>query len=296
MLIGMSQNLPSLDLILSFRAVMDTGSLTGAAKQLGLAQPTVRRQIEMLEDQIAAPLFTRATNGLTPNDMSHALLPIATSIAAQGAAFKRAASSAAQDTAGTVRLTCSRVIATHVVPYVLPKLYATHPDIKIELVASNDTQDLLRRDADIAVRMTPPTQKALIQKALPDVRLGLFTCPDLITAPKTTDDIAHAPFVMDDSTDRVSQGLIAAGLPKPRNPILRSDDELAQIAALQAGLGTGFCQIGIAQRLGLTQVLPDIETTLPCYVVMHEDQRQIARVRAVFDHLCRHLPTQIAPT
>lgn len=290
----MSEHLPSLDLILSFRAVMDTGSLTGAAKQLGLSQPTVRRQIETLEQQIAAPLFTRATNGLTPNDMALALMPIATSIAAQGAAFKRAASSAAQDTTGTVRLTCSRVIATHVVPYVLPRLQATHPDIKIELVASNDTQDLLRRDADIAIRMTPPTQKALIQKALPDVLLGLFAHPDHANAPRTPHDIAHAPFVLDDTSDRVAKGLAAAGLPAPQNAVLRCDDELAQIAALQAGLGTGFCQFGIAQRLGLTQVLPDIETTLPCYVVMHEDQRQIARIRVVFDHMCRHLPPQIS--
>ncbi|MDG1471497.1 MAG: LysR family transcriptional regulator [Ascidiaceihabitans sp.] len=291
----MSQNLPSLDLILSFRAVMDTGSLTGAAKLLALSQPTVRRQIEMLEQQIDAPLFTRATNGLTPNDMAHALLPIATTIAAQGAAFKRAASSAAQDTSGTVRVTCSRVIATQVVPFILPALQTRHPDLRIELVASNDTQDLLRRDADIAIRMTLPTQKALIQKALPDVRLGLFASPAHTATPQTTDDIAHAPFVLDDTSDRIAKGLIAAGLPEPRNTVLRCDDEVAQITALLAGVGTGFCQLGIAQRLGLTQVLPHIETTLPCFVLMHEDQRQIARIRAVFDHMCTHLPAQIAP-
>lgn len=291
---GMIHDALSLDLILSFRAVMDTGSLTSAAKRLGLSQPTVRRQIEMLEDQINAPLFTRASNGLTPNDMALALLPIATSIAAQGAAFKRAASSAAHDTSGTVRLTCSRVIATHVVPYVLPALRAKHPDLRIELVASNDTQDLLRRDADIAIRMTAPTQKALIQKALPDVWLGLFASPTLIDVPHTPDDLAHAPFVVDDSSARVALGLAQAGLPKPQNTVFRCDDELAQIAALQAGVGTGFCQLGIAQRLGLTRVLPQIETSLPCFVVMHEDQRHIARIRAVFDHICTALPAQVA--
>ena len=290
------QNLPSLDLILSFDAVMGTGSLTGAAKQLGLSQPTVRRQIEMLEEQIGTALFTRASNGLTPNDTAHALLPIATTIVAQGAAFKRAASSAAQDISGTVRVTCSRVIATHVVPYVLPDLQAAHPDLRIELVASNTTHDLLRRDADIAIRMTPPTQKALVQKALPDVYLGLFASPALVAAqraPQDTASIAHAPFVVDDTSDRIAVGLANAGLPRPLITMLRCDDELAQIAAIQAGLGTGFCQVGIARRLGLTRVLPEIETTLPCFVVMHEDQRQIARIRAVFDHMCRALPHRL---
>lgn len=294
----MLQNQLSLDLILSFQAVMDTGSLTGAAKQLALAQPTVRRQIEQLEEQIGTPLFTRASNGLTPNDMALALLPIATTIVAQGAAFKRAASSAAQDTSGTVRLTCSRVMAAHAVPYILPQLRAQHPELSIELVASNDTQDLLRRDADIAIRMTPPTQKALIQKALPDVGLGLFAAPSLVAAgqtPQTTGDIAHMSMILDDSKDQIAQALIGLGLPRPQNVALRTDDELAQFAAIQAGLGTGICQIGIAQRLGLTRVLPQLDTALCCYVLMHEDQRQIARVRAVFDHLCTHLPAQIAP-
>lgn len=291
----MAQHIPSLDLILSFRAVMNTGSLTGAAKSLSLAQPTVRRQIEQLETQIGAALFTRATNGLTPNEMALSLLPIADTIAAQGAAFQRAASSAAQDTSGTVRVTCSRVVAAYIVPQILPKLRAKHPNLQTELVASNDTQDLLRRDADIAIRMTKPNQKALIMKRLPDVQIGLFAAQTLVDtqqAPLTDADLSHMPFITDDDEAIIVSALAGVGLPTPHNIAMACDEETAQIAAIQAGLGTGVCQAGIAARLGLTRVLPDVGFALPCFVVMHEDQRQIARVRAVFDHLCTHLPDQ----
>lgn len=285
--------LSSLDLIIGFRAVMETGSLSRAAEKLSLAQPTVRRHIETLEAEIGAVLFTRAQNGLTPTTMAHSLLPIAHAIAAQGDAFKRSASAQAFDTKGTVRLTTSRVIATHVLPYVLQPLLQTHPEIQVELIASDIQQDLLRRDADIAIRLTPPQHQALIALKLPDIAIGLYA--NTKNNPIRPSDLSYTPFIAEDRGTTISDGLAARGFPKPQNTVLRTDDGLAQIGAIHAGLGTGICQCGIAQRLGLQRVLPELDVAMPCYLVMHEDQCDIARIRLVFDHLRDQLPAALSP-
>ena len=290
--------LPSLDLILSFRAVMQTGSLSGAARLLSLAHPTVRRHIEQLEQAVDATLFTRATNGLTPTELAHRLRPMAEALAAQGAAFQRAASAEVDHIGGTVRLTCSHVLATYVLPHLLPQLLARHPDLRIELVASNDSQDVLRRAVDIAIRMTKPQQLALVSKALAPIPIGLYASPAWIArhgeATRDVQDLAALPLISDDSTRAIEDGIVALGHPRPQNVVLRCDDQSAQIAAIAAGVGVGLCQAGIAARLGLLSLMPDVQTTLPCYVVMHEDQRKIARLRVVFDYLCDTLPTQLA--
>ncbi len=285
-------NAPSLDLILTFRGVMEHGSLSATARALRLSQPTVRRQIEALEAQTGAKLFTRASNGLTPTPMARSLLPLAQSVAHEAEAFARSAASQAQARAGTVRLTASRVLSTHCLPLVLPVLHDAFPDIRIELTATDRAENMARRAADVALRLTAPTQDALIARKLPAIAFGVFAAPHKADAFSAA-GLRHAPMISDDRHRQIEPGLAALGHPVPENVVLRTDDPLAQIAAIQAGLGIGITQCAIAQRLGLVRLFPDIETTLPCYVVMHEDQAQIARVRAIFDGLVTHLPELI---
>ena len=113
---------PSLTNIPAFHAVMTTGSLSAAARRLRLAQPTVRRQIEALEAELGVALFTRAANGLTPTPIARTLMPYALSVLEQAAALHRAASAGAQALEGVVRITTSRIVATHVMPQVLAQL------------------------------------------------------------------------------------------------------------------------------------------------------------------------------
>ena len=280
----MSTSARTLDHIPAFHAVMTLGSLSAAARDLRLAQPTVRRHIEALEVELGTALFTRAANGLTPTAMAQTLLPMAQSVLEEAQALTRAASAQAHALEGTVRLTCSRIAATHVLPGLLAKMRRLAPDIRYEIAATDRSENLARRAADIAIRFAPPAQLALVAVKLPDVAVGLFRATD---GPQvsTADDLADAPFLADDREDQILPAMEATGFPKPGNVVLRCDDPLAQIAHLKSGLGVGICQVKLAARLGLVRVLPQWEYPMPAWLVVHEDQSRIARIRFVFDHL-----------
>ncbi|WP_370400995.1 LysR family transcriptional regulator [Sulfitobacter sp. JB4-11] len=280
---------PSPQHIPAFHAVMTHGSLSAAARALRLAQPTVRRHIEALEDELGTALFTRAVNGLTPTAKAQQLLPIARAVLDQTAALGRAAAADAARPVGVVRLTASRVVATHVLPPLLARLRSDAPGLRFEIAATDAAENLNQRAADIAVRFTAPRQQALVAAKLPDVVVGLFTAPG-VHRPRTPEALQEAPFISDDREDRLLPAMLASGLPVPRNIVLRCDDPLAQLAHLQAGLGIGLCQIKLAARLGLERVLPDIVYPMPAWLVVHEDQRHLPHIAPVFAHLKAHLP------
>lgn len=276
----------SLDLIPSFHAVMTTGSLSAAARRLRLSQPTVRRHIEALETELQTQLFTRATNGLTPTDMARTLMPAAVAVLNEAAALARVASGGTEGLEGVVRITCSRVLATHVMPFALNEMQATSPGLRFELIGSDSTEDLLRRAADIAVRFVTPAQQALVARAMPGVEIGFFAAPGLATQGA----LADMPFIADDRENVILPAMAAAGMEAMRNVVLRVDDPVAQIAHIAAGLGVGLCQVKTARRLGLRRVMPQFAHVIPCWLVMHEDQSRIRRIRHVFDHLKARLP------
>ncbi|MFT6089209.1 LysR family transcriptional regulator [Sulfitobacter sp.] len=283
----MSNLFSSLDVIPSFHAVMTHGSLSAAARQLGLAHPTVRRHIETLEDELGVQLFTRSANGLTPTQMAHSLMPAAAAVLEEAGALRRIASGSKDAVAGTVRITCSRVLAGFVLPDILGQITRDAPDLRFELVGTDSTENLLRRAADIGVRFVQPTQQALIAKRLPDVELGLFAAPSLPLSDRPIEDL---PFIADDRENRMLPAMAAAGMPVPRNIILRSDDPLVQIAHLRAGVGVGICQVKLAARLGLVRVSPETRHMMPCWLIVHEDQARLRRIAYTFDALKTHLP------
>ena len=281
----MSVPFSSLDVIPAFVAVMRQGSLSAAARALKLAQPTVRRHIEALETELGARLFTRAVNGLTPTDLARDLLPRAEAVLSEAAALHRVASDQSAALSGSVRVSCARVVASHVLPLALQTLDA--PDLTVEIAATDRAEDLLRRAADIAIRFVAPRQAALRVQKMPDVALGFYAAPALAAQAK---DFAAMPFISDDRDGLIEPGLRALGVPVPARVVLRSDDALSQIAAIEAGLGVGITQCGLAARKGLVRLLPEVTHHMPCWLVMHEDQAGVPRVRAVFDHLRAVLP------
>jgi DNA-binding transcriptional LysR family regulator len=286
----MSDTFPSLDHIPAFHAVMTTGSLSAAARALRLAHPTVRRHIEALEQDLNTQLFTRAANGLTPTDMAQTLLPLAQSVLEEAAALHRAASAQKDILEGVVRITSSRVAATHVLPVPLARLHATAPKLRFELAATDRAENLAHRAADIALRFTAPKQQSLVAARLADVDIGLFASPTY-ALPDDLKDLRELPFIADDREALILPALQKAGMALPRQIVLRCDDALAQITHIQAGLGVGFCQANLAGRLGLRRVLPHLTYAMPAWLVMHEDQSRIARIRFVFDHLKAELGT-----
>lgn len=291
----MARHEPDWETYRSFLAVMTEGSLSAAARKLALTQPTIGRHIDQLESALALSLFTRSQTGLIPTQAARELLPHAQAMASAAEALVRASSGAEAEERGTVRLTASVMIGGEVLPAILAAFREKHPGIAIELVLSDQTQDLLRRDADIAVRMVRPKQAALVAKKIGRIALGLFAHRRYLErhgAPKSLADVAEHAVIGFDRETAVVRALRAMGLMLTRDMFaLRCDADLAQLAALRAGYGLGVCQLGIARRdPDLVQVLHGaFRYELDMWLVMHKDLRNTRRMRLLFDHLAKEL-------
>jgi DNA-binding transcriptional LysR family regulator len=287
------------DLYRSFLGALRFGSLSAAARELGLTQPTLGRHIDALEESLSTKLFARSRHGLTPTSAALALLPHAEAMEVAASALRRAASCEADEPGGAVRITASNVVGVEVLPAILAQFRERYPGIAIELALSDRTQDLSRRDADIAVRMVRPTQKALIAKRLGTIRIGLFAHVRYLTrrgTPRTIDDLAHHDIIGFDR-DTAALRSLGTSLSISRDLFaLRTDDSAAQINALRAGFGIGVCQLGIAARdKDLAQVLPGLAAfRLEMWLVMHQDLKSSRRVRLLFDHLAAALKAYAA--
>ncbi len=287
------------DLYRSFLGAVRFGSLSAAARELGLTQPTLGRHIDALEDALGNKLFARSRHGLAPTPAALALIPHAEAMEAAAQALKRAASGEADEPGGAVRVTASNVVGAEVLPPILAQFRERHPAIAIELALSDRTQDLSRRDADIAVRMVRPTQKALIAKRIGIVRIGLFAHARYLArrgTPKSLDDLARHDIIGFDR-DTAAMRSLGMSLAITRDLFaLRTDDSAAQINALRAGFGIGVCQVGIAARdKNLVSVLPGLVAfKLETWLAMHQDLKNSRRVRLLFDHLAADLKAYTA--
>jgi DNA-binding transcriptional LysR family regulator len=295
----MAETAPDWDLYRTFLAVAEAGSFSGAARALGIAQPTVGRHVEALERALGGTaLFTRSPGGLLPTEAALALRPHAQAMATAAEALLRAASGEADQVRGTVRITASEIVGAEVLPPILADFHDDHPEVAVELDLSNRAQDLLRREADIAVRMVRPTQDALLARKIGVVRVGLFAHRRYVQRygePTTIDQPGHTA-VGFDRDPSVMRAVRELNLPAGRDFFaFRSDNDLAQLAALRAGFGVGGCMFGIARRdPNLVHVLPDVGFDMEMWVVMHEDLKAHRRLRLMFDHLVEGLSAYAA--
>ena len=297
----MHKRMDSLDWTLcrTFLAVLDEGTFSGAAKALGLTQPTVGRQITQLEAVLGVSLFVRAARGLRPTDAALDLQVNVRRMAAAAAAIARTASGSAEAVSGVVRITASEIIGAEVLPPMLASFRRLHPGVIIELDLSNRVQDISGGEADIAVRMTRPVQETLVTRRIGDVGLGLYAHRDYLADHPTPTDEASLRASALVGFDRETPFLRALGkqLGVSRDDFsLRAESDLAQIAALRAGLGVGFIQHGIARRdPGLVPVWPDGPTvTLEIWLTTHQDLRASRRVRLMMEHLADGLAAYVA--
>jgi DNA-binding transcriptional LysR family regulator len=287
------------DLFQSLHAVMEAGSLSAGAKLRGLTQPTLGRHIEALERRLGAPLFVRSPRGLQPTELALELKPHLLEMSAAADAALRDASGAASSVTGSIRITASEMIAVEVLPPMLTAFREEHPGVIVELMVSNVAEDLSRRVADIAVRMTPPTQGALVAKKVGDIDLGFFATQaylDRHGVPASFDDLDDHAVIGFDSPARGISELPGLNRPVSREIFnFRSDSDLAQFAALRAGFGVGVCQPTLGRRYGLMRVMPNITAfRLTTWVVMHENLKASHRMRLMFDHLVAGLSDYLA--
>jgi DNA-binding transcriptional LysR family regulator len=273
--------------------VLDEGSLSGAARALGLTQPTVGRHIEALEAELG-PLFTRSAGGLAPTEAALGLRPYAETMAAAAEALARAASGEADAVRGAIRIAAADIVGVEVLAPILTEFHESYPDVAIELTVSNRQEDLLRREADIAVRMVRPTQGALLAKRVGAVRLGLFAHRRYLEkhgAPRSVDEEGFAIIGVDRDVQML-RALEARQIRVTRERFsFRTDNDLAQLAALRAGFGLGACHVALARRdPNLVQVLEDaFRYEIEVWVAMHEDLKSSRRMRLMFDWLVEGL-------
>ncbi|MDE2109819.1 MAG: LysR family transcriptional regulator [Alphaproteobacteria bacterium] len=284
----------------SFLGVVRHGSLSAAARVLGLTQPTLGRHIDALETALGITLFMRSQHGLMPTQAALGLAPHAEAMAAAADALARASTGEAGALRGTVRLTASEIVGVEILPPMLTDFRAAHPNIDIELSLSNRNQDLLRRDADIAVRMIAPVQKALVARKLGKLAVGLFAHRRYLAGhgmPPSLGALSGHTLIGFDADAGAIGAMRQTGLPITRDLFaLRTDSDHAQLAHLRAGFGIGGCQLGIAAReADLVPVLAEeFRFDLEVWLVSHAALRGSRRVRLLYDHLARALRTYIA--
>lgn len=281
-------------LMKSFLAALDAGSLLGAARRLKQSQPTLGRHISLLEAQLGVALFERTGRGLAPTAAAVAIAAHAREMQANADALQRALSTRSVNLAGTVRVTASQTVAAYRLPAILAKLRDEAPEIQIELIASNEVKNLLRREADIALRMVRPDQHGLIARKIASVGLGAYAHQRYVKlhgAPASPRALLKHQLIGSDTDPTIIDGFRGFGESISReNFALRSDDHIVQWQAVRAGLGIGFIADQVAKLdSSVVRVLPTLKIPpLPVWLTTHREIHGNPRIRRVFDFLANN--------
>lgn len=275
-------------LVRAFVAVMRTGNLTRAAAALRTTQPTVGRQIRILEDLAGETYFLRQGNRLVPTERARMVYERAIQVEEAVTGLARELASPPNDERKTVRITTSPMFGAELMPSLLPELMAKVPEADFEVIATDEVENLMRRDADIAIRFVQPTQGDLVALPVAKVAIGLYASRDYIARRGRVEnpaDLVDHIFISNRSGDDVRQGAAALGLdPEAMRLFARSDLAVFRNSAVVAGIGICACHTWWADlRPDLERVLPGIDVaTLPLWLVAHEDMRRSLTQRNVF--------------
>jgi DNA-binding transcriptional LysR family regulator len=287
-------------LIQSFLAVAETGSLSAAARALGRSQPTLGRQIQALEHSLGAQLFERHARGLKLSDTGTELLPLAQQMHQAMNEIALAAAGQSQQLEGTVRITASVLTSHYVLPAILAAIREVEPAIQLDLIPSDTTENLLFREADIAIRMYRPTQLDIVTRHIADVEMGVFAAHSYLARkghPTNADDMLNHDIVGYDSNDLIVRTMREMGWPITRESFsMRCDNQATYWELVRMGCGIGFSQAGVGRADPLVEELHfeiDIPK-LPVWLAAHQAMRQTPRIRRVWELLADGLRERLA--
>ena len=284
------------NLVPAFLAAHEHGSLLAAARALGSSQPTVGRHISELEAQLGTVLFERTGRGLAPTPAGLRLAEAARAMESGALALLNSVGASRSTLEGTVRISASQPVACVLLPPLLAQMRQTLPGIQVELVASNAVSNLLRREADIALRMVRPVQASLVARRIGQVGLSACAHRDYLArhgTPAEPADLLQHDLVGNDQVMDIPRGFAALGHDVPRERlVLRTDDLMAYWSAVRAGLGIGFVADYLLRTDPAVQrVLPQLRIPpLPIWLTVHREIRSSARIRAVYDFLAQAVP------
>ena len=283
----------------SFLAVLEKGSLLAASRDLQLSQPTIGRHVAELESQLGLVLFDRNGRGLLPTEAAYHLAESARIMQSGADQLARNVMGADLGASGTVRITASQPVSCYVLPPLLAQMRLSLPDVQVELVASNEVSNLLRREADIAVRMVQPQQASIIARRVGKVTLRACAHQDYLRrrgVPRQPSDLLAHDLIGGDRNDDTLKGFAAQGLVVGREQFaFRADDLIVVWQAVRAGLGVGFVSEHLIRSdPAVIPVLPKLKIQpLPVWLAVHKEIRTSKRIRAVYDFLADALPAAI---
>ncbi|AKU98683.1 Transcriptional regulator, LysR family [Labilithrix luteola] len=264
----------------AFLVTAEEGSFSGAARALGMSQPTLGRQVDALEEELGVVLFERVGRGLALTAAGVELLEHVRTMGEAASHVALSASGQSQTLEGSITITASEVNTAFLLPPILERLRREHPAIEVTLVATNEVRDLRKREADIALRSGRPSDPKLVATRLRDTPARLYATPSYlhrIGNPRTARDLANAEFIGFGDTVRFMAGLNAMGFDlTPKNFPIRIANHMVLWELVKSGLGIGAIieEVGDAEPL-VERVLPSL--SFPC---RHGSLRIVSSTRA----------------
>lgn len=284
----------------SFLAVMQEGSLSAAARAIGSTQPTIGRHITELEHLLGTTLFIRNQIGFTPTEAAQSLVEYAQQMDSIASAMERLASNQGEGIQGSVRITTSDVMGIEVLPKILAEIGQDHPKLSLELMLSDKPQDLLNREADIAVRLFRPTQTQLIARRIGKIDIGFFAHQNYLQQHGTPTSInelqSHKLIGFDQLTDYIRSVEKKFPFKLDKNSFaFRTGSNIAQLALIRSAAGIGMCQVPLTKENGhLVRLLEkEFNFEMEAWVTMHEDLRRNPACQLVFNQLAAGLQDYI---
>jgi DNA-binding transcriptional LysR family regulator len=283
------------NLVRAFSATADAGSLSAAARTLGLTQPTLSRQVAALETELGVMLFERIGKKLVLTDAGLGLLAHAQSMATAADAMALAAAGRIQEVEGRVTISATDAIAAYLLPDIIARLRRDAPQITLAIVASNSFSDLRRREADIAIRHARPTESELIGQLVRETKAHFYAAAAWIEkngSPASLAELAEADLVAFEPTEVFVEHLARIGLPLRLDRFrIVSENAVVLWEIVRRGLGVCVMLQEIAERTpGIVRLFPALPgIPVPIWLVSHNELRTSRRVRIVFDILAEEL-------
>lgn len=280
----------------AFLATAEEGSLSAAARALGQTQPTLSRQVAALEEELGITLFERAGRAMALTAAGQDLLEHVRVMADAATQVSLSASGQSQAVEGNVVITTTGALATYYLPPIIKKIREQAPKITLEIVTSNEVQDLTRREADISIRHARPTQPDLIAKLIGDTAAHLYASEDYLQrlGPVTRlSDLEQADFIGFDRNAEMIAEMQRHGLNlNLANFTVNTRAGTVMRELVAQGLGIGFLTRDI-EHLDprVKPILPDqLILPIPVWLVTHRELHTSKRIRIVYDILAEQLP------
>ncbi len=284
----------------AFYTTAKAGSLSAAARELGLTQPTLSRQVAMLESELGILLFERIGKRLVLTGIGQRLLAHGDAMGAAADAMALAATGGEQSIEGRVSISATDAYCAYILPDICARIRVQVPQVTLVIISSNAISDLRRREADIAIRHLHPQEPELIGQELPESTAGLYASLDWVSRnglPQDPADIRECDMIGYDDINRFTAHMRDAGMFLTADRFrLISENSVVAWEMVKQGLGIGVMMPEIANRTpGVVQLLPELKMPrVPVWLVTHREMHTSRRIRLVFDILADELSTEPA--